>query len=65
MAVCLQGHVQDASGGEPLLRQASERFSAKFSIDDYDKTMTRGRVMAFKSDFETDAEAFYRCYADR
>ena len=39
--------------------------SARFSIEDYDKTMMRGGVMAFESDFETDAEAIYSCYADR
>ena len=39
--------------------------SAKFSIQDYDKTMMRGGVMVFESDLETDAESIYRCYADR
>lgn len=29
--------------------------SARFSIEDYDKTMMRGGVMAFESDFEADA----------
>lgn len=39
--------------------------SARFSIEDYDKTMMEGGVMAFESDFEADAEAIYSCYADR
>ena len=39
--------------------------SAQFSIHDYDKTKMRGGVMVFESDLEADAEAIYRCYADR
>lgn len=46
---------------DKLLRDSS----VQFSIDDYDKTMTRGGVMVFESDLEADAEAIYRCYADR
>ena len=39
--------------------------SARFSIQDYDKTMVRGGVMVFESDLEAEAGAIYRCYADR
>lgn len=38
---------------------------ARFSIEDYDKTMMRGGVMVFESDLEADAEAIYSYYAGR